>query len=291
MSDKSEAMRPLDDFIKRRLDRYLVTIGEIANAEAIALVGPIIGGLERALRDALEAIPNREEQKSIVVILDTPGGIVEVVQRMVTTIRFHYNDMTVIVPDRAMSAGTIFALSADRIMMDYFSCLGPIDPQIEKDGKLAPALSYLNQFERLNAKAKDGELTTAEYALLAKFDLAELHQFEQARELSIELLVEWLSQYKFKDWTTTETHKTLVTDELKKNRARHIATLLNNAERWHSHGRPINMNVLQEEVGLKIENIFDHKDLREEVRRYFDLLRDYMNREQFLSFIHTRGYF
>ena len=32
-------------------------------------------------------------------------------------------------PDRAMSAGTIFALSADRIMMDYFSCLGPIDPQ------------------------------------------------------------------------------------------------------------------------------------------------------------------
>ena len=85
MSDKSEAMRPLDDFIKRRLDRYLVTIGEIANAEAIALVGPIIGGLERALRDALEAIPNREEQKSIVVILDTPGGIVEVVQRMVTT--------------------------------------------------------------------------------------------------------------------------------------------------------------------------------------------------------------
>ena len=51
------------------------------------------------------------------------------------------------------------------------------------------------------------------------------------------------------------------------------------------------MNVLQEEVGLKIENIFDHKDLREEVRRYFDLLRDYMNREQFLSFIHTRGYF
>ena len=41
--------------------------------------------------------------------------------------------MTVIVPDGAMSAGTIFALSADRIMMDYFSCLGPIDPQIEKD--------------------------------------------------------------------------------------------------------------------------------------------------------------
>ena len=50
---------------------------------------------------------------------------------MVATLRSNYGDVTVIVPDRAMSAGTIFALSADRIMMDYFSCLGPIDPQIE----------------------------------------------------------------------------------------------------------------------------------------------------------------
>ena len=291
MTDKSDAMRPLDGFIKRRLDRYLENIGAIAKAEAIALVGPIVGGLERALRDALEAIPNGDEKESIVVILDTPGGIVEVVQRMVTTIRFHYNDVTVIVPDHAMSAGTIFALSADRIMMDYFSCLGPIDPQIERDGKLVPALSYLNQYERLNAKAKSGELTTAEYALLAKFDLAELHKFEQARELSIELLIEWLSQYKLKDWTMTETNKRTVTDELKKDRAKHIATLLNNSERWHSHGRPINMNVLQEEVGLKIEDIAGKEDLREEVRRYFGLLKDYMNREKFMTFIHTRGHF
>lgn len=177
-------MRPLDDFIKRRLDRYLETIGEATNADIVAFVGPIIPGIERSLRIALEAIPDKGTHPSIVVILDTPGGIVEVVQRMVTTIRFNYDDMTVIVPDRAMSAGTIFALSADRIMMDYFSCLGPIDPQIEKDGRLVPALSYLDQFERLNAKAEAGNLTTAEYALLDKLDLGELYQFEQARELS-----------------------------------------------------------------------------------------------------------
>ena len=68
----------------------------------------------------------------------------EVVERVVTTIRFMYEDLTIVVPDQAMSAGTIFALSADRIMMDHLSCLGPIDPQIAKDGKLVPALSYLN---------------------------------------------------------------------------------------------------------------------------------------------------
>ena len=99
-----------------------------------------------------------------------------------------------------MSAGTILALSADRIMMDHLSCLGPIDPQIERDGNLFPALSYLNQFERLNRKSEKGELTTAEYALLNKLDLGELYRFEQARELSIELLIKWLSQYKFGDY-------------------------------------------------------------------------------------------
>ena len=151
--------------------------------------------------------------------LDTPGGVVEIVERMVTTVRFRYDDVTVIVPDRAMSAGTIFALSADRIMMDHLSCLGPIDPQIERDDKLVPALSYLNQFERLNAKAAQGQLTTAEYALLDKLDLGELYQFEQAREVSVELLIKWLSRYKFKDWTVTETRKAPVTEDLKRERA------------------------------------------------------------------------
>ncbi len=284
-------MRPLDAYIKSRLDLCLSTIDDITDADTVALVGPIMPGVDQSLRVALEAIPDSGKRPSIVVILDTPGGIVEVVQRMVTTIRFIYADVTVIVPDRAMSAGTIFALSADRIMMDYFSCLGPIDPQIERDGKLVPALSYLNQFERLNKKAVDGNLTTAEYALLDKLDLGELYQFEQARELSIELLIEWLSRYKFKDWTETETQKISVTEEMKKDRAEEIAALLNNTERWHSHGRAINMDVLQEEVGLKIENIAKNPKLHKEVRDYFDLLKDYMNREQLYSFVHTRGYF
>ena len=141
-------MRPLDASVKFQLDWHLNEIDEAMGADVVTFVSPILPGLDRRLRDAIEAVPNRKD--SISVILDTPGGIVEVVERMVATLRSNYEDMTVIVPDRAMSAGAIFALSADRIMMDYFSCLGPIDPQIEKDDKLVPALSYLNQFERLN---------------------------------------------------------------------------------------------------------------------------------------------
>ena len=282
-------MRPVDDQIRARLTQHLDTIGTDLDVDVVAVVSPIVPGLEIRLRDALAQLAT--SRRSVAIILDTPGGVVEIVERMVTTVRFRYDDVTVIIPDRAMSAGTIFALSADRIMMDHLSCLGPIDPQIERDDKLVPALSYLNQFERLNAKAAQGQLTTAEYALLDKLDLGELYQFEQARELSVELLIKWLTRYKFKDWTVTETQGHPVTEDMKEKRAEDIAALLNDPERWHSHGRAIDMRTLQEEVGLRIDNFEENTDLHNHIRDYFGLLRDYMVREKLFSFVHTKEYF
>ena len=280
-------MRPLDTTVRSHLDWLLNNIEETTGADVVAFVSPILPDLDRRLRDAVETI--EEKKASIAVILDTPGGIVEVVERMVATLRSNYDDMTVIVPDRAMSAGTIFALSADRIMMDYFSCLGPIDPQIEKEDK--PALSYLNQFERLNEKAEDGKLTAAEYALLSKLDLGELYQFEQPRELSVELLVKWLSRYKFKGWNKTETRGVEVTDGMKEERAKRIAGLLNDTARWHSHARGIDARTLRDEVGLKIDDLAAESKLYRSIRSYFDLLKDYMVRHEIYSFVHAKGYF
>lgn len=174
------ALNPLDDAIKRELDEHLGLIETTLHADAMAIVSPILPGLDLRVRAALETKATRIG--ALVIILDTPGGIVEVVERMVSTIRHYYpNEVIFVIPNRAMSAGTVFVMSGDRILMDHFSCLGPIDPQIEKEGRLLPALSYLNQFERLNTKAAGGQLTSAEYALLSKLDLAELHQFEQAQ--------------------------------------------------------------------------------------------------------------
>lgn len=130
-------MRPLDEHPKSQLTQGLVDIGEILASDVVTIISPIVPGLEHRLRQAIEGL---QERKNVVtVILDTPGGVVEVVERMVSVLRSVYDEVTVIVPDRAMSAGTILALSADRIMMDHLSCLGPIDPQIERDGKLVPA--------------------------------------------------------------------------------------------------------------------------------------------------------
>lgn len=283
-------MRPVDSQIEEQLTRQLDEIGNQIDADVVAIFSPILPGIEQSLRSAIEALSTKKN--SVAIILDTPGGVAEVVERMVTAIRYNYDEVTVIVPNMAMSAGTILALSADRIMMDHLSCLGPIDPQIEKDGNLVPALSYLNQFERLNQKAQEGQLTTAEYALLNKLDLGELYQFEQARELSIDLLINWLTKYKFRNWIRTESKGHPVDEDMKMERARRIAALLNDPSRWRSHGRAIDMNTLRgEEVKLKIENFQDDESLYKKIRDYFELLKDYMNREQLMSFVHTKEYF
>ena len=283
-------MRPLDQYIRQQLDKHAIEIGDVLESDVMAISSPILPGLEVRVRDAVELFSPRKNVLAIVV--ETNGGIVEVVQRMVDTIRHYYPEVIFVIPNRAMSAGTLFVMSGDRILMDFFSCLGPIDPQIAKDDNLVPALSYLNQFERLNEKAQQGSLTAAEYALLNKLDLGELYQFEQARALSNELLVKWLSKYKFKNWCQTETNKTPVTEAMKKKRAEKIAETLSQNEHWHSHGRGINMRTLIEELNLRIEDYSEIKEgLGPLIKDYHELLHDYMNREQLISFVHTKEYF
>lgn len=282
-------MRPLDSYIKTQLNDHLIKIEGLLEADGLTIISPIVHGLDTMVRDALDKFDPKKDK--IVIILDTPGGTVEVVERMVDAIRHYYDNVIFIIPDRAMSAGTIFAMSADTILMDYFSCLGPIDPQVIKDGVFVPANAYLIQFEELNQKATNGTLTTAEYALLNKLDLAELHQFEQAKELSTELLKKWLSQYKFKNWVTTETSNTPVTDQMKEQRANEIAVQLNDTTRWHSHGRGINMYTLTNEINLKIDDYSSVAGLGDIVKEYFELLKDYMAREKIQNFVHTREHF
>lgn len=283
------SLRPIDTNTKHQLNVHLEAIEKLLEADALTMISPIMFGLDGMAKRAIEQFPTKRNR--LVVILDTPGGIAEVVERIVACIRHYYAELYFVIPDRAMSAGTIFAMAGDKIFMSYFSTLGPIDPQIEKDGKLVPALSYLNQYNRLCEKANQGQLNTAEYALLSKLDLGELHQFEQARALSVDLLENWLSQYKFKDWATHSSTGAPVTDQEKRDRAKEIGTVLSNNERWRSHGRGIARQTLTDEIRLKIDKIEDTPGLVEKVDDYFGLLRDYMDRSQFRMFIHTREFF
>lgn len=289
----------LNAVVRESLDRHLGDIEKSMDRDAVAVYGPIVSGLDLGVRDAIEAIEDRRANKQVAVILDTPGGSAEVVERMVDTIRSFYDDVAFMIPDRAMSAGTIFAMSGDAIYMDYFSRLGPIDPQIWKEDRFVPALSYLAQYKRLLDKDRNGELTNAEFALLSKFDLAELHQFEQAHALSITLLKKWLANYKFKNWRTTQTSGREVTQRDRIQRAEDIAKALSNNELWHSHGRGISRSVLEsDDIKLKIDDLGafpkadpNHPDLKSSVRKYHHCLSDFMRTVKAGIFVHSRAYF
>ena len=282
-------MLPLDNHLKVSLDGYLYELEKAAQADFLGLFGPIVFGLDEMVRHAIDAFGDKHDQ--LAIVLDSPGGIVEVVERIVDTVRHSYETVIAIVPDRAMSAGTVLALSADRIVMDHYSRLGPIDPQIEKNGRLVPALAFLNQYEKLKQQASQHQLTTVDFALLQKLDLGELYEFEQARELTIELLVKWLSNYKFRNWTETETNKCPVDADMKSQRAREIAAQLNDTDRWHSHSRGIGMDTLRSELQLKIDDMAAQPEVANSVRAYHRLLRDYMRRQEFPNFVHTRRFF
>lgn len=290
MSDVS-IHSPPEKIVEGQLDGRIEAIERVMCGDVITFVGSLLYGSEEVFRDQVEGIASDGRKEKLIVILETGGGYIEVVQRIAETLRFHYNRVEFVVPNFAMSAGTVLVMSGDAIHMDYFSILGPIDPQVDNvNGKQVPALGYLVQYERLLKKAQRGTISAAEITfLIEKFDPAELYRYEQARELSISLLKEWLVQYKFKNWTSTETRGIVVTPRLRRLRATTIARKLSRSDYWHSHGRGISMDVLRRDLNLRIDDFGENHILRENIRLYDKLLRDYMVRLQHSSVIHRRG--
>lgn len=180
-------------------------------------------------------------------------------------------------------------MSGDNIYMNYFSALGPVDPQVQnRDGNLVAALGYLDKINDLLVKAQNNTLSQAEFLILKDFDLAELRAYEQAKELAVDLIQKWLVKYKFKDWNV-HSDGTPVTKEEKTDRAIEIANKLSNNNIWKSHGRAINMEELKE-MNLKIIDYGDDEELRKRIDEYYSVLSDYVAKYQTRVFVHTRRF-
>ena len=67
-------------------------------------------------------------QQKIDLVLYTRGGDAEAPWRFVSLVREFCDQFTVLIPHRALSAGTLLAMGADEIVMTPLSVLGPIDP-------------------------------------------------------------------------------------------------------------------------------------------------------------------
>jgi hypothetical protein len=283
---------PVDSTIKSLLNSHLGDLEAHFGGDFVSFSGPILDGIESAFLKVLEDLASdKEKRKALYLMLTTNGGSAIAVERIVNILRHHYDEVNFIVPDCAYSAGTILCMSGDSIHMDYYSVLGPIDPQVKnKEGKYVPALGYLDKVKELVGKK---QLSKAEFLILKDMDLAELRAYEQAKELTVELLKKWLVKYKFKNWSMHRTNPDLknqtVSGAEKQLRAEEIASALSDNTRWKSHGRPINIEALKE-LRLEIEDYSGIPERKEKVRIYYNLLSDYIQKNALQFFFHTRRF-
>ncbi|MDC9624062.1 serine dehydrogenasease, partial [Xenorhabdus sp. XENO-7] len=147
------------------------------DADIISYYGGITFWSKSAFQPVIDALGKAAQQRGgskLVIMLQTTGGSVESVEKLVEITRHFYKEVYFIIPDYAMSAGTIWCMSGDKIYMDYSSSLGPIDPQVlSSDNKWVPALGYLDKVEEIIRKSKQGDVTQAELMMLNRLDLAE----------------------------------------------------------------------------------------------------------------------
>ena len=135
------------------------------------------------------------------LLLHLPGGSPEATARIVNYLRSKFTgEIRAFIPLGAMSAGTMLALAADRIVMGRHSQLGPIDPQIlqESQGRYAPARAIIEQFDRACEQIKaDPGLLAAWMPILQQYGTSLLVECESAEKLAKGLVENWLSAYMF----------------------------------------------------------------------------------------------
>jgi len=276
----SKPIRTANVIVSEQLKNNATALENAMNAHVLTWWGPIQPPVERYIRQAVEhRIRLGPKRRRLAMVLQTPGGYIETAERIANTLRNHYSWVAFLIPDMAMSAGTVLVMSGDEIWMTYFSILGPIDPQVERhDGRgLVPALGYLEKYEEMVDKSRKNTLTAAEGAYFVKnFDAAELFSYAQAKKQSIELLKKWLVQYKFKNWKRTKTRGIPVTPKMRRDRAEDIGMKLSDTKKWYSHSRGIPMEVLKRDLKLDIKDIEKDPKVRDTLENYWELLINYL---------------
>lgn len=147
----------------------------------------------------MENVHNLDRSKGLDLILHTPGGDLAATEQIINYLRSAFNgDIRAIIPQMAMSAGSMIAVSCKSVIMGRQSCLGPFDPQLNG----APCQSVINEFY---AAVKDIEEHPASLglwqAIISKLTPAFITQCQQADKLAGELTEMILSDKGFDDAT------------------------------------------------------------------------------------------
>lgn len=212
-------------------------------------------------------------QDSLDFYVETPGGSGEAAEDIVKLTRRNFKKVHFIIAGEAKSAGTLMVLSGNEISMTDSGSLGPIDAQMGIGRTTISAHDYMDWVKtKQKAYDKKREVSPFDAIMIAQISPGELVGVENALQYAHDLVVEWLPKYKFSEWEKTETSKKIVTEQMKKKRAREIAEALSNHTTWRTHGRSLKIDALQK-LGLKINCIDENKDKAELVYRINTVIR------------------
>ncbi|MEN9304607.1 MAG: hypothetical protein RL264_3036 [Bacteroidota bacterium] len=215
--------------------------------------------------------------KEIDIVLVTPGGFAHQVAKFVNKLRPRFDKVGFIILNKAMSAGTIFIMSGDEIIMTNQSQIGPVDPQVRTNtGEFVPAQSILTLIEEFRIRGEENikkglQPPWTDLQILRGIDPKEIGNAMNASNYSIQMVEEYLFNHKFKNWTVHSDGTTAVTEQEKKSRANEIAKLLCEHSKWKNHGHAITREAAWEVCKLKIHHAENTAGLDRAMRRMWAL--------------------
>jgi hypothetical protein len=202
------------------------------------------------------------------IILHSPGGSPTAAEAVVSYLRTKFSDIRVIVPLAAMSAGTMLACAANRIIMGKHSFLGPTDPQMLLETPLGlqsvPADAILRQFNMALEASKDPTKFAAYLPMLQQYGPALLVQAENSLQLTQLLVSEWLRDWMFAGEPDAEAKAELAAEHLNKH-GKHL-----------NHGRYLPRQVIRG-FGLKVDELETDQAFQDAVLTVFHCITHAFN--------------
>lgn len=140
----------------------------------------------------MNAIHGLDCSKGLDLFLHTPGGAIAAAEHLVAYLKSKFqNDMRAIIPQMAMSAGTMIACSCKSIVMGKQSALGPIDPQYNN----VPAKGVVEEFKRaVEECTKNPGALPIWQMIISKYHPTFIDSCEKAWQRSLRMVKAWLSE-------------------------------------------------------------------------------------------------
>lgn len=254
LSSLKSAPNPLDEMRRKYLKRMFEYTGRnvIAYYSGFIQKPRIDGtGIDDNDKNAfMQAVCGLDRTKGLDLILHTPGGQIAAAESLVCYLKALFGkDIRTFVPQMAMSAGTMMALSTSEIIMGKQSSLGPIDPQY---GGMSCA-GIIEEFnEACAAVSKNPNLAAVWGPIISKYHPTFIGDCKKAMDWADVTVKKWLTENMFSEYDDKEEKAAKVVETL----SSHNAT--------YSHSRHIHADELWS-LGVKVTQLegMDNRQIEE----------------------------